>query len=238
MKICLAQINPVKGDIAANLDIHKNYTRIATNKGTNCIFFPELSLTSYEPSLAEALVLKEGDNTLKELQALCNQLSITIAAGMPTAGIRKPRISMLIFQPGKPLQVYSKQLLHPDELPFFEAGEKQVVLAVNNNLIAPAICYESLQPDHSAQACQLGATIYLASVAKSQQGIERAMAHFPQIARSLKMQVLMVNSIGICDNFQAVGKSTVWANDGKILGQLTSDEEGILIYDTETNQVV
>lgn len=238
MKICLAQINPVKGEIDANLEIHENYTRLAANNGADCIFFPELSLTSYEPSLAEELVLKDGDNTLKELQALCNQLSITIAAGMPTAGIRKPRISMLIFQPGKSFQVYSKQLLHPDELTFFEAGEKQVVVAVNSTLIAPAICYESLQPDHSAQACQMGATIYLASVAKSQQGIERAMAHFPQIARSLKMQVLMVNSIGICDNFQAVGQSTVWSTGGSILGQLTSDEEGILFYDTETNQLV
>lgn len=238
MKICLAQINPVKADIAANLDIHNNYTRLATNKGADCIFFPELSLTSYEPSLAEELVLREGDKTLNELQVLCNQFHITIAAGMPTPGIQKPRISMLIFQPGKTMQIYSKQLLHSDELPFFEAGEKQVLIAVNSTQIAPAICYESLQPDHSARACKLGARIYLASVAKSQQGIERAMVHFPQIARNFRMPVLMVNSIGICDNFQAVGQSTVWAKDGNILGQLTNDEEGILIYDTETNQVV
>ena len=157
---------------------------------------------------------------------------------MPTIGIEKPRISQFIYQPEQHPLVYSKQQLHEDEMPFFEPGEKQVLIPIKNNQIAPAICYESLQPDHAENALSLGANIYLASVAKSEQGVEKAMAYFPGLARTYSMPVLMVNCIGICDNFQAVGQSTVWSKNGTIIHQLNSDTEGLLIFDTETNQVV
>ena len=238
MKISLAQIEPLKGNIKANLRIHKNYISLAAQQGADCIFFPELSITSYESALAEQLAMKEDDNTLDELQDLSSQLSITIGVGMPTVGREKPRIGMVIFQPFQSRQFYFKQQLHSDEFPFFEAGQKQVLIPVKNYQIAPAICYESLQPDHSENAYQLGANLYLASVAKSQQGVDKVMAYFPQLARKYSMPVLMVNCIGICDNFRAVGQSTIWSTDGTIIGQLTKEEEGLLIYDTETNHLV
>jgi predicted amidohydrolase len=238
MKISLAQIKPVKGDIAANLLIHKYYISQAAQQGADCIFFPEMSLTSYESALAEHLAIEEDSPALDEIRELSNQLNITIGVGMPTKGIAKPRISLFIYQPEQDPLVYSKQQLHEDEMPFFEAGEKQVLIPIKNHRIAPAICYESLQPEHAENALSLGANIYLASVAKSEQGVEKAMAYFPQIAQAYSMPVLMVNCIGICDNFQAVGQSTVWPKDGTIIHQLNSDTEGLLIFDTETNQVV
>ncbi|MBL7768733.1 MAG: carbon-nitrogen hydrolase family protein [Flavipsychrobacter sp.] len=237
MKISLAQIRPVKRSIEANLAIHKNYIRMAAQQGADCIFFPELSITSYESALAEQLTMKEEDNTLDELQELSNQLSITIGVGMPTVGREKPRIGMVIFQPFQSRQYYFKQQLHSDEFPFFEAGEKQVVIPVKNYQIAPAICYESLQPDHSENAYQLGANLYLASVAKSQQGVDKAMAYFPHIARKYAMPVLMVNCIGPCDDFESAGQSTIWSKEGTMIAQLKT-EEGLLIYNTETNQIV
>lgn len=97
--------------------------------------------------------------------------------------------------------------------------------------------YESLQPDHSEKAYQLGANLYLASVAKSQQGVDKAIAYFPQIARKYAMPVLMVNCIGPCDDFEAAGQSTIWSKEGTMIAQLKT-EEGLLIYDTETNQIV
>src|SRR5690606_41051788 len=63
--------------------------------------------------------------------------------------------------------IYSKQILHSDELPYFIQGNGQVILNIKNTNIAPAICYESLQPQHSVKAIHLGAELYIASVAKS-----------------------------------------------------------------------
>jgi len=233
MKISLAQIKPVKGNIEANLDLHTNYIRLAAQAGADCIFFPELSITSYESALAEQLAMKEGDTILDELQKLSNQLSISIGVGMPIAGRKKPRIGMAIFQPLQMRHYYFKQQLHSDEFPFFEAGEQQVLIPVKNYQIAPAICYESLQPDHSERAYQLGANLYLASVAKSQQGVDKAMAYFPSIARKYSIPVMMVNCIGPCDDFEAAGQTAIWSKEGNLIEQLGNQQEGLLFYETD-----
>jgi hypothetical protein len=53
-----------------------------------------------------------------------------------------------------------------------------------------------LQPNHSEKAFQLGADIYIASVAKSQSGVDKAMRHYPEVAKKYAMPVLMANSVG------------------------------------------
>jgi predicted amidohydrolase len=117
-------------------------------------------------------------------------------------------------------------------------GEKQLILTVNNKKIAPAICFESLQAEHAEHASQLGAEIYLASVAKSQSGINKALIQYPEIAKKYSMSVLMSNCIGFCDNFQSAGQSAVWNQEGKLVSQLDDHSEGIILFDTETKEAI
>lgn len=145
---------------------------------------------------------------------------------------------MLIFIPGCQRLEYSKQQLHDDELPYFINGIKQIILVVAHKKIAPAICYESLQPGHSENAYQLGAEIYIASVAKSQKGVDKAYAHYPAIAKKYTMPVLMSNCIGFCDNFQSMGKSAVWTKNGNLSAQLDDKSEGIIVFDTNSEKAV
>jgi len=79
-------------------------------------------------------------------------------------------ISMIIIQPNEPKLTYSKQLLQSDELPYFVQGKGRIILNVKNTNVAPAICYESLQLEHSLNAYRFGAEIFLASAANSQNG--------------------------------------------------------------------
>jgi len=202
------------------------------------IFFPELSLTGYEPELANELATDHSDSRLDTFQEISNNDKIIIGLGLPTRTETKIRISMIIFEPNQSRQTYSKQQLHSDELPYFENGMGQVIITTANTKIAPAICYESLQPTHSENAFKLGADIYLASVAKSEKGIEKAYQHFPKTAKQYTMAVLMSNCVGLCDNFLSVGKSSVWTRDGKLAGQLDDKTEGILVFDTETEETI
>lgn len=55
MKICIAQTRPILGDISANLEAHKRFIDLALSLKTEAIFFPELSLTGYEPKLAKKI---------------------------------------------------------------------------------------------------------------------------------------------------------------------------------------
>jgi predicted amidohydrolase len=145
---------------------------------------------------------------------------------------------MIIFEPNKPRQTYSKQQLHSDEIPYFENGIGQVIIKTNDTNIAPAICYESLQPTHSENAFKLGADVYLASVAKTASGVEKAFDHYPIVAKQYAMPVLMANCVGLCDDFLSVGKSAVWTKEGKLVGQLDDKSEGIIIFDTEKEEIV
>lgn len=49
MKISIAQIEPIKGDIEKNLSKHLKFIEAASSGRSDLIMFPELSLTGYEP---------------------------------------------------------------------------------------------------------------------------------------------------------------------------------------------
>ncbi|MGB7394618.1 MAG: carbon-nitrogen hydrolase family protein, partial [Pricia sp.] len=232
MKICLAQTKSKKGDIKINIQNHLRWIELAVSENADFIVFPELSLTGYEPELAEALATDQNDARLNVFQEFSDTNRIAIGVGLPTKSESGILISMVIFQPNKPRQTYSKQILHSDEKPYFVAGNKQLILAIGDTKIGLTICYESLRPEHSENAHKLGSELYLASVAKSQGGIEKAYAHFPKIADNYSMPVLMANCTGFCDNFQSAGQTSVWGENGILIGQLDSQNEGILIYDT------
>jgi ribosomal protein S18 acetylase RimI-like enzyme len=156
---------------------------------------------------------------------------------MPTNSINGINISMLIFQPKQKRVVYSKQILHIDELPYFVCGNDQTILNIKGKKIAIGICYETLQREHFLNVNKMGADIYIASVAKPKGGIEKANKHFPNIAREFSIPVLMPNCVGYCDNFMSVGQSAVWNENGELIEQLDSENQGIIIYDTKNELV-
>ena len=238
MKICIAQTEPIKGNVSANIEAHKRFIELALTLHAEAIFFPELSLTGYEPELAKKLATNQNDKRLDILQETSDNNNIIIGLGLPTATESQICISMIIFEPNQPRQTYSKQQLHSDEFPYFEQGVGQVIIKANDTHIAPAICYESLQPTHAENAFKLGADVYLASVAKPENGVEKAFKHYPAVAKQYAMSVLMSNCVGFCDNFLSIGKSAVWTKEGELVGQLDDKTEGILIFDTETEEIV
>jgi predicted amidohydrolase len=238
MRISVAQTRPVKGDITANIAIHKKLITLAVSLKADAIFFPELSMTGYEPELAKELATSLEDKRFDDFQKISDTNKITIGRGAPTRYDAGILISMIIFQPDKPRQIYSKQQLHSDEFPYFVCGNNQIILTVGDIKIAPAICFEALQADHSENASHLGAQVYVASVAKSQNGIDKAQRHFPVIAGKYAMTVVMANCVGYCDHFESIGASAVWTSNGNLAGQLDDKSEGILLFDTGTEEII
>ena len=145
---------------------------------------------------------------------------------------------MVLFQPHKARQTYSKKYLHPDEEEFFISGENSTALIDNKTNIALAICYELSVPEHSENAFKSGAEIYIASVAKSEIGVEKAIKTLSDIANKYSMTVLMSNCVGQCDDYECGGKTSIWNNKGLLVGQLNDTNEGILIIDTDTQELI
>ncbi|HEY7391644.1 MAG TPA: carbon-nitrogen hydrolase family protein [Bryobacteraceae bacterium] len=237
MKLAAAQLRPVAGAVEKNILKHRELIELAIARSAEFVLFPELSLTGYEPTLAKGLVLDLHAAWLDLFQDLSDAQGVAIGVGGPTSAPHDGvRISMFVIQPGRPRLIYSKQHLHADELPFFVEGTGQLLIRWGDEVLAPAICYESLQPGHAQQAARSGAHVYLASVAKSAAGLEKANSHYPRIAKQHSLTVLMANSIGTCDNFVAAGQSAAWGRDGEPLGRLDAEHEGIVVVDTNSGR--
>jgi predicted amidohydrolase len=238
MKICVAQTRPVKGDIQSNIENHKKLIDLAVFYGADTIIFPELSLTGYEPELSKEVAINQDDSRLDDLQRISDTGHITIGVGLPTKNGTGICISMVLFRPNTARQTYSKKYLHPDEDEFFISGQSATGLIGNRPNIALAICYELSVPEHAENAFKSGAQIYIASVAKTADGMDKAIKRLSHIADTYSMTVLLSNCIGLSGGYECAGKTSIWNTEGLLLAQLADTKEGILILDTGTQEVI
>ena len=238
MKICVAQTQPVTGDIQRNIDSHKKIIDVAVSQGADLIIFPELSLTGYEPTLASDLATNQDDKRFEVLQQTSDKCRITIGAGVPTKNGAGTSISMILFQPDASSMVYSKKYLHADEYPFFVSGQNLTDLNICNTPIALAICYEISIGEHTDNALQNGAKIYIASVAKFTSGIEKALKTLSETAKKYAVTVMMSNCVGFSDGGECGGKSSLWNDKGELMAQLDASHEGIIMIDTATGELI
>ena len=238
MKICVAQTRPITGDIQRNIENHTKFIALAIANGADIVIFPELSLTGYEPTLAKDLATNQDDRRLDDFQTISNAEQTTIGVGVPTQTNTGICISLVLFQPHAARQTYSKKYLHPDEEEFFISGHSFPSLKVNKATVALAICYELSVPEHAEQAFQSGADIYIASVAKFVDGVEKATKRLSEIASSYSMPVFMANCVGQADGGECAGKTAIWNEQGVLVGQLNAINEGVIIYDPDTHELI
>ena len=238
MRVAIAQIEAIKGNIEKNIENHLKWIKQAILNNADMVVFPELSLTGYEPDLADSLATNQDDTRLDVMQSLSDKNGITIGVGLPTRKEGNVFVSMIIIQPYKERITYSKQYLYPPEKSIFTAGKNPLVLNFETEVVSPAICYETSNKAHCEYASQNNATIYIASVLSSVGGIDAELKKLSDIAKNKNMVTFMANYVGKSGGYECAGKSSVWDTTGKLIGQLETGTEGILIYDTETIEIV
>ncbi len=237
MRVAVAQIEAIKGNIEKNIRNHIKWIKQAIQSNADMVVFPELSLTGYEPELAERLGTNQDDIRLDEMQNLSDENKITIGVGLPTKKEGNLFVSMIIFQPHKERITYSKQYLYPPEKPIFTPATNPLVLDFETDVVSPAICYEASNEAHYEYASKNNATIYIASVLSSVNGIEEELNKLSGIAKNKNMVTFMANYVGISGGYECAGKSSVWNEQGELMGQLGEKNEGIIVFDTETKEV-
>ena len=238
MRIAIAQIEAVKGNIEENLKNHLKWIKEAVQNKADMVVFPELSVTGYEPDLAESLATNQDDTRLDEIQGLSDRNDITIGIGLPTKYENDTFVSMIIFQPHKKRITYSKQYLYPPEEPIFKAGKNPLVLNFETEIVSPAICYETSNKAHCEFAKRNNATIYVASVLSSVNGIDAELKKLSEISKNNNLITFMANYVGKSGGYECAGKSSVWNEKGELIGQLGDKEEGIIIFDTKSTEII
>jgi predicted amidohydrolase len=238
MRIAIVQIEAIKGNIEKNLENHIKWIKEAIQNKADLVVFPELSLTGYEPDLAKSLATNQDDTRLDKMQSLSDRNGITIGVGLPTKDESDTFVSMIIFQPHKERITYSKQYLYPPEEPIFKAGKKPLVLNFETEVVSPAICYETSNKAHCEFAKRNNATIYIASVLSSINGIDAELKKLSDIAKNNNLVTFMANYVGKSGGYECAGKSSVWNEKGELIGQLEGKEEGLIIFDTKSKEII
>lgn len=218
--------------MAYNLASQETFIRQAAELGAELIIFPELSITGYEPTLAQEMATDVEDERFQMFQELADQLHITVITSTPLRSADGVTISLLIYQTGTPVQVYSKQYLHADEEPFFVPQQCSFSLEADIR-IGLAICYELSVKEHFESAMKDGMDIYMASTAKTADGSNSAHERLSKLAAENEIMTLFVNNIGPADGVTCNGRSAIWDTNGQKLGELSTDSEGLLIVDTK-----
>ncbi|BCL34730.1 NAD+ synthase [Nostoc sp. MS1] len=152
MKIAIAQINPIIGDLSGNAQKMLEMAQQAVAKGARLLLTPELSLCGYPPRdlLLNPSFLEAMTVTLHQLaQDLPANLAVLVGTvdanhqAYTTGG--KPLFnSIALLENGKVKEYFHKRLLPTydvfDEQRYFEAGQQSNHFVLDNLKIGVTIC--------------------------------------------------------------------------------------------------
>ncbi len=240
LRVGLAQINPVVGDLRENASkILDNYKQ-AVKAGCDVVAFPELSITGYPP---EDLVLKQGfvAENRKVLDEILKSIGDTFAViGFVDQDKDSHDIynAAAICQNQKIVGVYRKHLLPNynvfDEQRYFTPGVHNPLFTIKGACVGVTICEDiwDAQGPVSVQA-SLGAVLNLningSPFHAGKIGARREM--LSSRARDGECVVAYVNQVGGQGELVFDGGSMILAADGTIVASAAQFVEELLICD-------
>ncbi|RUM38890.1 MAG: NAD+ synthase [Desulfobulbus sp.] len=147
MRIALAQINPVIGDFAHNLDLILSSISQAEQADCSLVIFPELTLCGYPPQdlLERASFLEAHDHVLGTLVDQIGDIGVVLGAVEKRKGPGKPLYnSALLIHQGRVIHRARKQLLPTydvfDESRYFEPGEVSMPFPFQGLSLGLSVC--------------------------------------------------------------------------------------------------
>jgi predicted amidohydrolase len=214
IKIAVAQVPSIKGDIDENIKIYLLAIETASQIGVSYIVFPELSLTGYEPELAAKLAFSTDDSRLKPLINSAMENNIKIGVGAPLKSDGLPKIGLIIISQLGTVDTYEKIHLHSGEEAYFNRGTNHNCITIENTKIANAICADTNSFNHARTCSELGASVYIAGVLITEGGYNSDTAVMAAYANKYNMLVAMANHNQPTGNWAPIGKSAIWSNTG------------------------
>ncbi len=235
LKIAIAQINPIVGDIKGNTEKILSYIFKAKRENCDLVIFPELSIIGYPPKdlLFRREVIKKIDEVLSE-KILKESKDIGILLGAPLYD-EKIYNSALLFYQGKLLGYQHKTLLPYDvfdEERYFKSLEYHHPIIFKGVNLGITIC-EDIWNDPWEKLISQGTEVIINISASSYYygkiRLRRDMLSY--IARKYKRPIIYVNQVGGNDELIFDGSSIVLTEDGKISWEGKSFEEDFGIID-------
>lgn len=235
LRLALAQINHVVGDLEGNYKKVVYYIEEAKKLGADLIAFPEMVITGYPP---EDLLLKPEfieDNLYYLHKLLGHTEGITAIVGFVD---RENDIynAAAVLTNQKIAGIYHKTFLPNygvfDEDRYFQAGQEVQVFTLNDVCIGVNICEDIWYPGGPTrdQALYGGAEVII-NISSSPYHYGKAIFRYQMLstrAEDNDVIVAYVNTVGGQDELVFDGNSMVFSEEGDLLSKAPSFEEFLL----------
>jgi NAD+ synthase (glutamine-hydrolysing) len=242
MKIALAQINCIVGDIQGNAAKILDFANQAKAAGASLVITPELALCGYPP---EDLLFRDDFNLAckQALVRLAEEVSeITLLIGHPHLENGKLYNAASVLENGKIVATYHKQCLPNysvfDEERYFDAGDEAVVFTHCGTKFGVIICADGWEAAPALKTKQAGAEFLLALNA-SPYHMDKLETRYEVIAERAKetgLPIIYVNMVGGQDELVFDGASFVLDYTGAVTQQMPSFVEALDFVEIESHQ--
>ncbi|MEI6545238.1 MAG: nitrilase-related carbon-nitrogen hydrolase, partial [Methylococcales bacterium] len=246
LKIALAQINFVVGNIAANVDnIIKAAVYARDQLKADIVVFPELTITGYpaEDLLLRADFITAANNAIYQLAEQVTDIALVV--GFPEQGEGVIYNSAVVLHQGVTLACYRKQALPNygvfDEQRYFTAGDKPCVFEFNGTFIGLTICEDVWKSGIIEANKNMGAELLLTLNASpfNSGKIHQREAVICQQVKDSALPLVYVNQVGGQDELIFDGASFVVDSLGQTVFRAEEFKEQISVIEFDgVNPVV
>ena len=244
MRLALAQVDQVVGDIAGNRERILALTERAKSEGADLIVFPELAVTGYPP---EDLLLRPGfvaaaHESIDEIARATH--GITSLVGTPWLDTDLFNACAVIAD-GALKGVYRKWFLPNygvfDEHRYFAESRELVLLRAGDVTIGVTICEDVWQPGAPATDEALAGAQLLVNLSASPFHVGKAEDREEMLvtrARDNACYLAFCNLVGGQDELIFDGHSVVLDDEGEVVARAPGFDEALLVVDIDPAETV
>jgi len=256
IRLALAQVNPVVGDLVGNAELAFSAVQSAAESGAQIVALPEMLITSYpiedlalRPSFQEAseaqtqqLAHRLAQAGLGDVLVLVGYLKGTSSTDAVTLGVPRgaPLNCAAVIYRGQIVTHYAKHHLPNygvfDEYRYFVPGTETVVVRAFGIDIAIAICEDIWQDgEHMENIARTKASllVVLNGSPYERDKDDVRLDLVSSRAKQCKMPVAYVNMVGGQDELVFEGDSIIVDAQGQIVARAAQFETQILLSDLE-----
>ena len=243
MKITLAQINPIVGDIDGNKE--KIIAAAQQSKDSSLVVFPELSLCGYPPYnlLAYADFIERCEKALDEIAERCNNIPLLIGVPVRNAsGKGKPLFNAAVFLHQGKRQIFKKKNITgyctndnfrrhgSDVSTLFEPSDETNILQLGCMKVAVVIGEDELLTTNLFEEKPDFIVISDADRFDYQRAAKRKET-LSMTAKKHETALIYVNQVGGNANLIYDGGSMIFSSTGLVAHSLPFFEEKVSTFD-------
>jgi NAD+ synthase (glutamine-hydrolysing) len=244
MRLALAQINVVVGDLEGNRGRIGAGIDEARAAGADLVVLPELAVTGYPP---EDLLLRPGfiraaRSSVEEIARACTDVVALVGCPWLDTDLAN---ACVVCADGRVAGVYRKQFLPNygvfDEHRYFAEGRELLLLRFGETLVGPTICEDVWQPGPPATDLALAGAHLLVNLSASPFHVGKAEDREEMLvtrARDNSCYLAFCNLVGGQDELVFDGHSVVLDDEGEVLARAPGFEEALLVVDLDPTEAI